>query len=172
MLTTHTHPRRGFITSSLSLMLYYHLLLHSIIYDIHSIYVHVPFFMFHRMPLFFWSKWETRLLPLVSDLLSWLQTVEMIRILKKRQNAVGNMLVRKFSFAPIKEKTQLFKSYCSPIFGCVLCRHSFQDSIRKLTVSYSETLTHLINVPRYTSSSLAFAMNATDHINVVSSKFA
>ena len=29
-----------------------------------------------------------------------------------RQNAVGNMLVRKFSFAPIEAKIQLFKSYC------------------------------------------------------------
>ena len=28
-----------------------------------------------------------------------------------RQSAVGNMLVRKFSFAPIEAKTQLFKSY-------------------------------------------------------------
>ena len=39
--------------------------------------------------------------------MSQLQTVEMIRILKKqfmRQDAVGNMLVRKFSFAPIEAK--------------------------------------------------------------------
>ena len=44
--------------------------------------------------------------------------------------------------------------------------------IRKLTVSYSDTFKHLINIPRYTSSSLAFAMNATDHIKVVFRKFA
>ena len=37
----------------------------------------------------------------------------------------------------------------------------------KFTGSYSDTFKRLINVPRYTSSSLAFAMNATDHINVV-----
>ena len=43
---------------------------------------------------------------------------------------------------------------------------------RKLTVSYSDTFKRLINVPRYTSSSLAFAMNATGHINVVFRKFA
>ena len=42
----------------------------------------------------------------------------------------------------------------------------------KLTVSYSDTFKRLINVPRYASSSLAFAMNATDHINVVFRKFA
>ena len=29
-----------------------------------------------------------------------------------------------------------------------------------------------MNIPRYTSSSVAFAMNATDHINVVFRKFA
>ena len=91
----------------------------------------------------------------------------------RRQNADGNLLVRKFSFTPIEAKINLFKSYCYPIYGCALWRHSFQSSIRKLTVSYSDTLKRLINVPRYTSSSsLAFAMNATDHINVVLNKFA
>ena len=89
-----------------------------------------------------------------------------------RQNAVGNMLVRKFSFASIDSKIQLFKSYCYPIYGCALWRHSYQNSIRKLTVSFSDIFKRLINVPRYTSSSLAFAMNSTDHINVVFHKFA
>ena len=90
----------------------------------------------------------------------------------RRQNAVLNMLVRKFSFAPIEAKIQLFKSYCYPIYRCELWHHLFQNSIRKLTVSYSDTFKHLINIPTYTSSSLAFAMNATDHINVVLCKFA
>ena len=47
-----------------------------------------------------------------------------------------------------------------------------QSSIRKLIVSYSDTFKPLINVPRYTSSSLAFAMNATDHINAAFRKSA
>ena len=80
------------------------------------------------------------------------------------------MMVRKFSFAPIEAKIQLFKSYCYPIYGCALWRRSYQNSIRKLTVSFSDTFKRLINVPRYTSSSLAFATNSTDHINVVFSK--
>ena len=88
------------------------------------------------------------------------------------QNDVGNMLVRKFSFAPIEAKIQLFKSYCYPIYGCALWRHSYQNSISKHTVSFSDTFKRLINVSRYTSSSLAFAMNSTDHINVVLLKFA
>ena len=65
------------------------------------------------------------------------------------QNAVDNMLVRKFSFAPIEAKIQLFKSYCYPSYGCALWRHSYQNSIRKLTVSDSDTFKRLINVPRY-----------------------
>ena len=51
-------------------------------------------------------------------------------------------------------------------------RHSYQNSIIKLTVSFNDTFKRLINVPRYTSTSLAFAMNATDHINVMFRKFA
>ena len=82
------------------------------------------------------------------------------------------MLVRKFSFAPIEAKIQLFKSYCYPIYGCAFWRHSYQNSIRKLNVSFSDTFKRFINVPRYTSSSLAFASNSTDHINVVFRKFA
>ena len=39
-----------------------------------------------------------------------------------RLNAVGNMLVREFSFAPIEAKIQLFKSYYYPIYGCALWR--------------------------------------------------
>ena len=43
------------------------------------------------------------------------QTVVMIKILEKqfrRQNAVNNMLIWKFSFAAIEAKIQLFNSYC------------------------------------------------------------
>ena len=65
------------------------------------------------------------------------------------------------------------KSNCSShMDGCALWRHSYQNSIRKLTVSFSSTFKRLIIVPRYTSSSLAFATNSTDNINVVFCKFA
>ena len=64
----------------------------------------------------------------------------------RRQNAVGNMKARKLSFVHTEEKIQLFKSYCYPIYGCALWRHSYQNSIRKLTVSYSDTFKRLINV--------------------------
>ena len=42
----------------------------------------------------------------------------------RRQNAVGNMLVKKFSFVPIEAKIQLFKSYCYPIYEFALWRQS------------------------------------------------
>ena len=53
------------------------------------------------------------------------------------------------------------------LFGVI---HSI--TLRKVNVSYSDTFKHLINVSTYTSSSLTFAMNGTDHINVVFRKFA
>ena len=88
------------------------------------------------------------------------------------QNAVGNMLVRMFSFAHTEAKIQLFKSYCHIIYGCGLWHQYYQNFIRKLTVSCSDTFKQLINVPRYPSLSLAFVINATDHINLVLSKSA
>ena len=64
----------------------------------------------------------------------------------RRQNAVGNMLVRKCSFAPIEVKIQLFQVILLPhLWMCSLA--SFIDA------RYSDTFKHLMNVPRYTSSS-------------------
>ena len=62
----------------------------------------------------------------------------------RRQNAVLNKLVRKFSFAPTETKIQFFKLYCYPIYGRALWRHSYQNSIRKLTISYSDTSNDLL----------------------------
>ena len=53
------------------------------------------------------------------------------------------------------------------LFGVIHTR-----TLLQLTISHSYTFKRLINVPRYTSSSLTFAMNATDHINVVFRKLA
>ena len=50
----------------------------------------------------------------------------------RSQNVVGNMLVRKFSFAPIEARIQLFKSYCYPIYGCALWRHSYRTLLKNL----------------------------------------
>ena len=107
--------------------------------------------------------------------MSWLQIAEMIRILKNSSGCkmqLARYWLGSSHLRLLTQKSNFLKSYCYPIYGCALWRHSFQNSIRKLTVSYSDTFKRLINVPRYTSSSLAFPMNATDHINVVLHKFA
>ena len=55
------------------------------------------------------------------------------------------------------------------LFGVI---HTMEKSIRKVTAGYRGTVKRLINLAKYTSSYQAFAMNATDHINVVFQKFA
>jgi len=85
----------------------------------------------------------------------------------RRQNAVGNMLVRKFGFAPKEAKIRLFKSYCYPIYGNSLWRSYYQYSMNKLSVSYNDTFKQLMCEPRFVSSSAVFAQNYTDHLKVV-----
>ena len=64
-------------------------------------------------------------------------------------------------------KNPIIQVILLPNLWSILWRHSYYNSIRKLNVNYSDTFKRRINDPRYTSSSLEFAMNATDHINVV-----
>ena len=80
------------------------------------------------------------------------------------QNAVGNMLVRKVSFAPMETKFQLFKLYCCPVYGQVLQYICFTTLSENLL---SAIVTHSNDLLMYTSSSLAFVSNTNDHINVV-----
>ena len=85
----------------------------------------------------------------------------------RRQNAVGNMVVRKFSFAPIEVKIQLFKSYCYPIYGCALWHihtRTLLENLLSVSVTHSSVL--------LTSYGLALELSSTDHINVVFRKFA
>ena len=58
-------------------------------------------------------------------------------------------------------------TFMDVLFGVIHTR-----TLRKLTASFIDTFKRLINLPRYTSSSLAFAMNSSDQINVVFHKFA
>ena len=95
-----------------------------------------------------------------------------IKIQFRRQNAVGNMPIRRFSFAHIEAKIQLFKSYCCPIFGCSLCvihSSTLLENLLSIIVAHSSVL--LTTPCIYTSSSLTFAVNVTDHMNVVFRKF-
>ena len=55
---------------------------------------------------------------------------------------------------------------------CSLATFIPELNVLENTVSYGDTFKRVTNVPRYTSSSLAFVMCATDQINVVFCKFA
>ena len=109
--------------------------------------------------------------------MSLLQNVEMIKTLKI--NSGGKMLLAicwsGSSHLHQPRQKFNFKSYCNPIYWCTLWRHSYQYSVRKLTVSYSDTFKRPVNVPRYTSSRARvwhFTMTATDHINFMFRKSA
>ena len=85
----------------------------------------------------------------------------------RRQNAVGNMLIKKFNFASKDIKIQLFKSYCYPIYCNSLWGKAYAYALRRLNVSYNDTFRRLMQVPRNTTASQVFAENHTDHLKVV-----
>ena len=90
----------------------------------------------------------------------------------RRQNAVGNMLIHKFSFAAPEIEIHLFKTHCYPIYGNALWSNFRQYSIKKLIVSYSTTLKRMLGRPQSASTSAVFAENQTDHIKVLFRKTA
>ena len=65
--------------------------------------------------------------------------------------------------------SHIVTQFIDVLFGVILTITQLE---RKHTVSNSDTLKRLIHVPGYTSSGLAFPMNALDHINVVFRKSA
>ena len=69
----------------------------------------------------------------------------------RRQNAVGNILVRKFSFTPI-EKISNCSSHIVTPFMDVLFFVIHTRTLLENTVSFSDTFKLLINVPWHTSS--------------------
>ena len=68
--------------------------------------------------------------------------------------------------------SHIITQFMDVLFGVIHTRTLYIYIYRNLTFSYSDTFKRLINLHRYTSSSLAFAMNETDHDNVVLRKSA
>ena len=106
--------------------------------------------------------------------LAWLQTVEMIRILKNSSG--GKMLLAIYWSKSSHSHLLRQKSNCSShivtpfvdvLFGIIHTR-TLLENLLSVLVTHSS----LIIIPSYTSSILAFSMNATDNINVVFRKFA
>ncbi len=70
--------------------------------------------------------------------------------------AQANMLSRKFSMCSVSVKISLFRAYCTPLYTAYLwCRYE-QDSIRKLTVAYNDSMRLLLRAPRSSSASHMF----------------
>ena len=59
-----------------------------------------------------------------------------------RQNAVGNMLVKKSTFAPIEAKIQMFKSYCYPMDVLFVVIHTITlfENLLSVLVTHSSVL--------------------------------
>ena len=106
--------------------------------------------------------------------MSWLQTVEMIRIFKKNYEAkcCWEYAGQEVLICTYWGKNPTVQVILLPYLRMCFLASFIPELDRKLTVSFSDTFKGLINVPRYTSSRLAFSMNAIDHINVVFRKFA
>ena len=62
----------------------------------------------------------------------------------RRQNAVGNMVIRKFLFAPAEAMIKLFKSYCYPIYGCeifsITLTRTLLENLLSVIVTHSNDL--------------------------------
>ena len=76
-------------------------------------------------------------------------------ILRQRRKlyAQANTLCRKFSMCSIPVKISLFKAYCTSLYTAHLwCRYK-QESIRKLTVAYNDSMRLLLRARRSSSAS-------------------
>ena len=91
----------------------------------------------------------------------------------RRQNAVGNMLVITSHLHLLRQNSNcsshIVTPYMNVLIGVIHTR-TLLENLLSVIVTHSSL--RLINVPRNTSSSLAFEMNATGRINVVFRKFA
>ena len=81
--------------------------------------------------------------------------------------AVGNMLLRKFSFCNEYVKISLFKPYCYNVYCCSLWSNYRVVSWRKLKVCHNDILRRLFGVPRNHSASTLFVNNRIDNLDAI-----
>ena len=67
--------------------------------------------------------------------------------------AQGNMLVRKFYMCSEDVKTQLFRTFCTPMYIAQLWWNysNSSSSMRKLKVAYNDVMRMLLGLPRFQS---------------------
>ncbi|KAG0710111.1 hypothetical protein GWK47_015027 [Chionoecetes opilio] len=80
---------------------------------------------------------------------------------------VVNTLQRKFSYCSREVKTELFRSHCYSIYCNSLWSRFKVATLNRLKVCHNDILKRLLGLPRWCSSSLAFARNGVNNLDVI-----
>ena len=80
-----------------------------------------------------------------------------IRKQTRQLTVVGNSLIRKFNYCSQEVKMELFRSHCYSLYCNSLWSRYRAATMRKLKVCHNDILKRLLGLPRWASSSLAFA---------------
>ncbi|KAG0712595.1 hypothetical protein GWK47_018164 [Chionoecetes opilio] len=80
---------------------------------------------------------------------------------------VANTLQRKFSYCSREVKMELFRSHCYSIYCNSLWSRYKVAAMNRLKVCHNDILKKLLGLPRWCSSSLAFARNGVNNLDVI-----
>ncbi|KAG0719178.1 hypothetical protein GWK47_051031 [Chionoecetes opilio] len=80
---------------------------------------------------------------------------------------VGNTLQRIFSYCSREVKMELFRSHCYSIYCNSLWSRFKVATLNRLKVCHNDILKRLLGLPRWCSSSLAFARNGVNNLDVI-----
>ncbi|KAG0722213.1 hypothetical protein GWK47_044940 [Chionoecetes opilio] len=80
---------------------------------------------------------------------------------------VGNTLQRKLSYCSTKVKMELFRSHCYSIYCNSLWSRYKLATMNRRKVCLNDILKRLLGLPRWCSSSLAFARNGVNNLDVI-----
>ena len=81
--------------------------------------------------------------------------------------AVGNTILRRFSFCTKEVKLELFRSYCYNIYCNSLWARYRAASIDRLRICHNDILNRLLGIPRWASSSQAFVAHNIKSLDVI-----
>ncbi|KAG0725732.1 hypothetical protein GWK47_038041 [Chionoecetes opilio] len=80
---------------------------------------------------------------------------------------VGNTLQRKCSYCSRELKMELFRSHCYYIYCNSLWSRFKVATLNRLKICHNGILKRLLRLPRWSSSSLAFARNGVNTLDVI-----
>ena len=81
--------------------------------------------------------------------------------------AIGNTILRRFSFCTREVKLALFRSYCYSIYCNSLWARHRVASLNRLRVCHNDILKRLLDIPRWYSSSETFVSNNIKSLDVI-----